>query len=543
MKTTFLLLILTASAVVWVTAYNMVLSRSQANQQFRKNLPSQQTAALSTLPIPTLPDPSTTTELPTAETISFRNNVFSILLSRGCKNHGYLREVEETTLENCLTLCISEPSGVCTFVAFEEEDKICQIWSESEDLETQCNPQDDILWTAYTLLREGKGTKKKKKKAKKQENSSAGIDGRLKKNIKGVDGAVHSAAETGVITSVSEEDLQDGAFVSIRAVEGGRYIGLAYEGGESGVRGVALQNVLRVERLQHKGDTFFALKSSLGTYLSAETNDFIGIDRKKVKSLERFAIEFPQFLGGEKAVLRCAKSRKLLSFDVKKGLFRAKSTTLDAKSVHFTINTVTCTFRECDTKFNHSQIRSLIRENRPLGELEKLSHGIPLFTSPKPAYGAKQALIFETWAKLRYFTPLILSESEEVVATTQALGVTAAGNIEVQKDYGQPTYRGLFAAAFKTSGSELAMYSNADILYTPSLEESIDAVLAFWRAGVHAEKPLLVIGQRTNVEVPEGLSIEGSNWAEQIERLEELGVVFQPDAEVCGLWGWCPWKV
>eukprot|EP00754_Rhynchopus_humris_P046175 Rhum_TRINITY_DN5682_c0_g1::Rhum_TRINITY_DN5682_c0_g1_i1::g.18040::m.18040 len=357
-----------------------------------------------------------------------------------------------------------------------------------------------------------------------------------------------------------ESELRDGMFVLVRSVKADRHIGLpqAYEDvGHAGGGGVPLSSVLRLHRLQHDTTHVWALQSSLGTYLSAESNERLSLDRKKPRSMERFAIQFPKGLKGH-ATFRCHVSKKHLVGKAGGGGggkgegvpgLRSKKTTAADAAAAFEIHAVACTHPLCRTNFTTAYKSSSVRA----GGLQALAAsvdahesssgsggnaaGVVLFTSPKPMKDATRAAhqrqIFAAWGRLPYFTPLIISQDEDVLKEAKEHGLRTDTHLELQTEFNQPTYRSLFKTAFRHAAPapSLVMYSNSDILYTPSLSESLDAVLRF-REAHHPGAPLLVIGQRTNVNVPEGYEIDGEGaWTDDVEELERRGELFQPDAE------------
>ena len=357
-----------------------------------------------------------------------------------------------------------------------------------------------------------------------------------------------------------ESELKDGMFVLVRSVKADRHIGLpqAYEDAGDVGDGVPLSSVLRLHRLRHDTTHVWALQSSLGTYLSAESNERLSLDRKKPRSMERFAIQFPKGLKGH-AAFRCHVSKKHLVGKAGGGSgkgegvpgLRSKKTTTADPAAAFEIRAVACAHPLCRTNFTTAYKSSSVRA----GELQALaasvdahdsssssssgSAGVVLFTSPKPmkdpTRAAHQRQIFAAWGRLPYFTPLIISQDEDVLREAREHGLRTDTRLELQAEFNQPTYRSLFKTAFQHAAPapSLVMYSNSDILYTPSLSESLDAVLRF-RETHHPGAPLLVIGQRTNVNVPEGYEIDAEGaWTDDVEDLERRGELFQPDAEVC----------
>jgi hypothetical protein len=122
----------------------------------------------------------------------------------------------------------------------------------------------------------------------------------------------------------------------------------------------------------------------------------------------------------------------------------------------------------------------------------------------------------------------------------------------------QPTYRGLFQRGLELfPEARGVMFSNGDILYTPSLTQTIERVLRFLddkKAAVEAQGKKwhdrwMIVGQRINHEVPADWDLDDARltaagdpeaaacdhgfprWVREIEAHAKRGRIFQSDAE------------
>lgn len=137
---------------------------------------------------------------------------------------------------------------------------------------------------------------------------------------------------------------------------------------------------------------------------------------------------------------------------------------------------------------------------------------------------------------------LIASVEADLAAHKAATGVTPAevavqlGGFEVHTKFGQPTYRGLFKAALERfPDAPAVMFSNVDMLYTPSLYRTIEAAMSFVEAdkrrqfaafegkGLNASehfkvKGWMVYGQRVGMAVPpQWTVVNNTQWEEDME--------------------------
>jgi hypothetical protein len=124
------------------------------------------------------------------------------------------------------------------------------------------------------------------------------------------------------------------------------------------------------------------------------------------------------------------------------------------------------------------------------------------------------------------------------------------GGFEIHSSYKQPTYRGLFKAAFKRyPDAPAVMYSNVDILYAPSLADTIRSVQNFVKgerlrqlevlkqqgrpASEYKVKGWMIIGQRINFPVPADWSpLTSASWPSDLYTLfASKGKLYNRDAE------------
>eukprot|EP01059_Diplonema_ambulator_P005877 TRINITY_DN15660_c0_g1_i1.p1 TRINITY_DN15660_c0_g1~~TRINITY_DN15660_c0_g1_i1.p1 ORF type:complete len:614 (+),score=159.27 TRINITY_DN15660_c0_g1_i1:1731-3572(+) len=312
-------------------------------------------------------------------------------------------------------------------------------------------------------------------------------------------------------------ELSKAGWVTIQNVKYRNYIALPYDSEPVG-------RAIRVVPHEIHGTKGWAFQTVLGTFVSAETNGFLSGDRRQPRSMEHFTVEF---IGaseeGERAIIRCTKSRKLV-VGTKNKKMQSRVATQDDAATHFVIQAV--------PPPDPSEVT--VTPNRDLGMCAHLADPILLFTSPKPVkgeYSKRHATVLANWKRLPCTEPLVITDDEDTLAATKQHHIATDNSVEIQHTYAQPTYRGLFDTAFKHSAYKYAMYSNSDIMYSTNLAETFLAVLKFKEANdEYRDAPLLIIGQRTNIGVGDDWEA-GDRWYEAVEALEREGKMFQPDAE------------
>ncbi|KAF5223587.1 hypothetical protein ECC02_003319 [Trypanosoma cruzi] len=201
------------------------------------------------------------------------------------------------------------------------------------------------------------------------------------------------------------------------------------------------------------------------------------------------------------------------------------------------------------------EAETLTRPTILFGTLKPLERAEPKNASDMydPFIIAKRTLI--NWARLPGVKPVVLSEdpfSQSLIETINAAyagrpgfsSIEIISEFEMQKDYGQPTYRGLFRSVIEHYPfAKSIMYANMDILFTSSLANTLDKVQHVYekrKKWKNKKKKLqnspyqgwFIVGRRINVDVPTNWSMDTENWDSAIEtQLKSQGKMFSSDAE------------
>ncbi|KAJ9471488.1 hypothetical protein DIPPA_26232 [Diplonema papillatum] len=480
----------------------------------------------------------------------------------GCENHRGLTIATRAgaTLDACFRLCLAPRPRRCAAVNYGAADGghegTCVLLADG------CVPEDAADWDYYRLTRKtppgiagrppppeakergnGPGVPKKAagaprtspqpKHASREPAAAAGTpDGERP--------ACAGGAEPRRSRATAAADLHEGAVVALRSVASARCLSLPYYSAAG--RGSAAAGLLRLRK--HGGG--WALQSLLGGYLAAETNHKLSMDRRAARSMEQFSVAFPGGGGAATAVLHGARAKRFVTAarpgkgSTGGGFFEMAATTQDDPAAQFDVFLVDCRWPGADEGEAKPRDVSLWKHVR------ELAGSVVLFTSPKPVRGGDEAsvraakvqrMVFENWARLPRVAPMIVAEDDSFNADAKRLGFRLAADAILHPTFKQPTYASLFQAAWKAAdatSSDLVMYSNSDLLYTTTLTETLDAVLAHRKLS-HPGAPLLLIGRRTNVNADPDVDLasnsSGAQWAERVEELERAGVLFQPDAE------------
>eukprot|EP01060_Flectonema_neradi_P039592 TRINITY_DN8776_c2_g1_i1.p1 TRINITY_DN8776_c2_g1~~TRINITY_DN8776_c2_g1_i1.p1 ORF type:complete len:259 (+),score=66.14 TRINITY_DN8776_c2_g1_i1:352-1128(+) len=139
--------------------------------------------------------------------------------------------------------------------------------------------------------------------------------------------------------------------------------------------------------------------------------------------------------------------------------------------------------------------------------------------------------------------PLLMMEPSDDLGMQQVtdLGgqsIYSERTFEHHKEYTkQPTYRGLFDAAFSHEKSvsencEMAVYSNGDILYSTSIRDTLGSSLAYAK-DIEKTDRVLVIGTRINTDMPEELDLDVNqqDYDSLLKKLAKTGRRYQSNAE------------
>lgn len=138
---------------------------------------------------------------------------------------------------------------------------------------------------------------------------------------------------------------------------------------------------------------------------------------------------------------------------------------------------------------------------------------LTLFTIPKPFTGAAavaQDNAVESWRRLGAGVEILLFGDEHGIADAAARhGVVHVPSIRRNQD-GTPLVGDAIVSAQARAQHEHVAYVNADIILLPSLLRALERLT--WRR-------FLMVGQRTDLEVPERIDFTRRDWAAALEQL------------------------
>jgi hypothetical protein len=324
----------------------------------------------------------------------------------------------------------------------------------------------------------------------------------------------------------------------------------------------------------------WSIQSHLRTYLAYELSFDISIDRLRAKSFEMWLLEFAT----DGSML--LKSKRLQKYVTVGGvghdqLFANGNTAAEAaRWVLLREPSPQCNRGDKDFDVPKKDLLERLRSScwGPEGHLKaapqtrssaaKFSNAtVPVFGSPKPLaqLSPKDAndkydtfiisnRTLHNWAMIDGVEPFLLADdggNQELVKRVNAgAGIvhkialqTSGFELHKEPSYEQPTYRGLFDAALRRFPDALAvMYSNSDILYTPSLVETVRSVASYVdrerermkRRGVpYNVKGWMIVGQRVNHDIPPSWNLDASGrWVDTVEgEFAKQGDLFESDAE------------
>ena len=274
----------------------------------------------------------------------------------------------------------------------------------------------------------------------------------------------------------------------------------------------------------------YGFQSSHGTYLTAESDRKLTVDRAQHKSMEHFQIEFPHELAGS-CIIRCTKTRQLIT-STNKGfrMMTASIDELDKKEIEFQLFKINC------EHLNDMCNPSIQLKDRNYEHWNDVGNIIAC-ASPKSSSNkndiSKQDFVYKSWERIPHLQWIIISEHDSVLQSAVSHKFETDDSPELHTRYKQPTYRGLFSHALQSSpSSKFVMYTNGDIMYTYTLSETLHAVFV-WMEKHHPKKHVFIVGQRTNIDMPKNwdMGSEHDDWSTNLEDLGKQGSVYQADAE------------
>lgn len=284
-----------------------------------------------------------------------------------------------------------------------------------------------------------------------------------------------------------------------------------------------------------KGATAFSIQGHTRLHLTNELTNRITLDRGWARGFEMWDFQFRD--DGTAGLFSWRNQRFVSVFSDKQSLMADKKSITNAASWIFYVeescdSDVSC-WGEANTASNTSTGRGDSDNSWTTKDGKKRpihSMSFPLFGSPKPLPAAETSSqdpydpvviarrTLDNWGSVDGMQPIILTTDNNTEAIIQdsngfhRRGIAVEHEFEVQKQFDQPTYRGLFAKTFSMfPEAEAIMYSNSDILYTRALPETIRSVMRYVSrerkrvedsGGEYKIKGFMIVGQRINHEVP-----------------------------------------
>jgi hypothetical protein len=137
---------------------------------------------------------------------------------------------------------------------------------------------------------------------------------------------------------------------------------------------------------------------------------------------------------------------------------------------------------------------------------------LTIFTIPKPFTGPAaiaQDDAIASWRRVHADVEILLFGDEAGIADAAARhGVTHIGEIR-RNEHGTPLLDDAFATAQGRARHRLVCYVNADIIFLPSLTRALEQI---------ALDRFLIVGRRTDLDVPEPLDFSAADWASRLEQ-------------------------
>jgi hypothetical protein len=152
---------------------------------------------------------------------------------------------------------------------------------------------------------------------------------------------------------------------------------------------------------------------------------------------------------------------------------------------------------------------------------------ITIFAMPKAFRGQIEVIqrnAIQSWTILRIRPEVILfGEDEGTAEVARELGLRHIA-IVARNDSGTPLLNDLFAQAESNATNNLLCYVNADILLLEDFAAAVERV-------AQQRPPLLMMGQRTNVDISERIDFSRPGWEQELRaRARTQGQLSPPNA-------------
>lgn len=142
---------------------------------------------------------------------------------------------------------------------------------------------------------------------------------------------------------------------------------------------------------------------------------------------------------------------------------------------------------------------------------------ITLFAIPKGFRGIFKTIqtnAIHSWTLLQPRPEIILLGDDEGTAEfASGLGVRHVSTID-RNEYGTPLANGIFEAGQRFAHNPLVCYVNSDIILMSEFVPTVERV-----ADHFGDQPFLIIGRKTNIEIPELLDFGRTDWEMRLKQL------------------------
>ena len=289
------------------------------------------------------------------------------------------------------------------------------------------------------------------------------------------------------------------------------------------------EKIFKLKRVKTEKHDGWAIQGHTRLHLTCELDNRVTLDRPWARGFEMWDFEF---LASNQVVLKSLRNNKFITVfsDHQSLVANVDEATEATKWVMYIV-------QNCSS--DDSCWGPLVR-NAPISDdaldeelkaIEKLS--FPLFGSPKPVAKleptnaddpydpfiiARRTL--DNWGSIPGMTPVIYANDPNTIALVEDSNrfhpnqtIRIEEQFEIHTKFSQPTYRGLFSKTLKLFPDAPAiMYSNSDILYTPSVPETMRNVMKYVAkerrrissipGATYKVKGWMLVGQRINHNVP-----------------------------------------
>ncbi|XP_069110825.1 uncharacterized protein [Argopecten irradians] len=136
----------------------------------------------------------------------------------------------------------------------------------------------------------------------------------------------------------------------------------------------------------------------------------------------------------------------------------------------------------------------------------------------------------KNWKHIHHSPQLILYTDDPKIASAKIDSDWSVQNVTTEDVTKVPALRTLFLESFKRSKTHLYLYANADILFDLYLIEVLSSIAEFLKTNDFQRKPVLIVGQRTNVNLSRIDSQGPDAWKKILRQSYTVYTRFQKNA-------------